>query len=198
MCHYLSLLPGGSTFGLILISRTLHISPHTYWHRRSFLLQRLHCVLWGRALHTSDNGEFWFYFDCLFSLEDYVIHCGLMMPYGNIQLSHHYQVMVWCLIPPSHFMNRCELIISKVLSYSYEDIITRTSEDTNQWNKIEKCIFKITSRSSRDQWVKILFTTFYRMYIDLKCWENLTEYRIPYPLHDFVSTNWFAILHFGN
>ena len=41
------------------------------------------------------------------------------------------QVMAWCLTAPSHYMNKCWLIIGKALCYSSEDIIIR-SKDTNQ------------------------------------------------------------------
>ena len=37
--------------------------------------------------------------------------------------------------------------------HSSEGIIIRKAEDTNQWNKIENCIFKFLSRSPRDQWI---------------------------------------------
>ena len=62
--------------------------------------------------------------------------------------------MVCCLTAPSHYLNQCWLIISKVLWHSSEDIIIRRFEDTNQYSKIEDYIFKITLRSPRGQWVK--------------------------------------------
>ena len=42
------------------------------------------------------------------------------------------QVMACCLTAPSHYLNQCWLIISKVLWHSSEDIIIRRLEDTNQ------------------------------------------------------------------
>ena len=42
------------------------------------------------------------------------------------------QIMAWCLTAPSHYLNQCWLIISKVLWHSSEGIIMRRSEDTNQ------------------------------------------------------------------
>ena len=42
------------------------------------------------------------------------------------------QVMACCLTAPSHYLNQCWLIISKVLWHSSEGIIMRRSEDTNQ------------------------------------------------------------------
>ena len=55
------------------------------------------------------------------------------------------QVMACCLMAPSHYLNQCWLIISKVLCNSSEGIIMRRSEDT---------IFRIAFRSPRGQWVK--------------------------------------------
>ena len=42
------------------------------------------------------------------------------------------QVMACCLMAPSHYLNQCWFIISKVLWHSLEGIIMRRSEDTNQ------------------------------------------------------------------
>ena len=64
------------------------------------------------------------------------------------------QVMACCLTAPSHYLNQCWLIISKVLWHSSEGIIMKRSEDTNQQNKIENYIFRIAFRSPRGQWVK--------------------------------------------
>ena len=65
------------------------------------------------------------------------------------------QVMACCLMAPSHHLNQCWLIIGEVPWHSSQDIILRWCEDTNQWNKIENCSFKIASRFPRDQWVKM-------------------------------------------
>ena len=66
------------------------------------------------------------------------------------------QVMACCLTAPSHYLNQCWLIISKVLWHSSEDIIIRRFEDTNEKSKIEDYIFKITLRSPRGQWVNLI------------------------------------------
>ena len=42
------------------------------------------------------------------------------------------QVMACCLTAPSHYLNQCWLIISKVLWHSSKGIIMRRSQDTNQ------------------------------------------------------------------
>ena len=65
------------------------------------------------------------------------------------------QVMACCLTAPSHYLNQCWFIISKVLWHSSEDIIIGRFEDTNQWSKIENYNYKITLRSPRGQWVNL-------------------------------------------
>ena len=70
--------------------------------------------------------------------------------------------MACCLAAPSHYLNQCWLI-SKVPWYSPQGTAIKKFEDTNQWNKIENLIYKITSRSPKGQWVK--HTPFYK---DLK------------------------------
>ena len=65
------------------------------------------------------------------------------------------QIMACCLTAPSHYLNQCWLIISKVLWHLSEDIIIRRFDDINQQSKIEDYIFKITLRSPKGQWVKI-------------------------------------------
>ena len=66
------------------------------------------------------------------------------------------QVMACCLMAPSHYLNQYWLIISKVLWHSCEGIVMSRSEDTNQKNNIENCIFRITSRFPWDQWVYVM------------------------------------------
>ena len=65
------------------------------------------------------------------------------------------QVMAWCRQAPSHYLNQCWLIISNVLWHSCESIFLRRSDDNHQKNKIENCIFEITSRHPREQWVNV-------------------------------------------
>ena len=67
------------------------------------------------------------------------------------------QVMACYLTAPSHYLNRCWLIISKALWHSSDAIIVRRSEDTNQQNKIENYIFRITFRSPRGEWVNKIY-----------------------------------------
>ena len=75
------------------------------------------------------------------------------LPIKNVR-SHADSGQIAHVTAPSHYLNQCCLIISKVLWYSSEDIIIRRFEDTNQQSKIEDYIFKITLRSPRGQWVK--------------------------------------------
>ena len=63
------------------------------------------------------------------------------------------QVMAGCLTAPSHYLNQCGVIFSKVQWHSSEDIIIRRFRDNNQSSKIEDYISKITLRSPRGQWV---------------------------------------------
>ena len=44
------------------------------------------------------------------------------------------QVMAWCLMAPSHYLNRCWLIISKVEWDSTKSKFTRDNSAINHWN----------------------------------------------------------------
>ena len=46
------------------------------------------------------------------------------------------QVMPCCLTAPSHYLNQCWLVISKVPWHLFDGIIIERFEDTNQWDKI--------------------------------------------------------------
>ena len=80
------------------------------------------------------------------------------------------KVMACCLTAPSYYLNRCWLIISKVMWHSSEDIIKRRFEDTNQESKIENYIFKIILRSPRGQWVKRLVSRLCPVHSPGHCW----------------------------
>ena len=48
--------------------------------------------------------------------ENSLTHCGLVMPYGPTDLRRTLdQVMAWCLMAPSRYLNQCWLIIKGVL-----------------------------------------------------------------------------------
>ena len=52
------------------------------------------------------------------------------------------QVMACCLTTPSHYLNQCWLINSKVLWHSSEDDIIGIFEDTNQYTKLKITFLK--------------------------------------------------------
>ena len=79
------------------------------------------------------------------------------------------QVIACCLTAPSHYLNQCRLIMSKILWHSSEDIIIRRFEDNNQHNKIEDYFFKITLRSPRGQWVKGPVTPYGVIHLGHQC-----------------------------
>ena len=70
------------------------------------------------------------------------------------------QVMTCCLPATSRYLNQC-WHISRVLWHLSGCIIWRRLVDTNQLNKIEICILKITSKSPRDQWVNREYSSYY-------------------------------------
>ena len=52
-------------------------------------------------------------------------HCGLVRPYGHSTGSTLSQVMIWCLMTPSHYLNHHWLIPCGVLWHSHEEIFHR-------------------------------------------------------------------------
>ena len=82
-------------------------------------------------------------------------HCDLETKQDYIDLGQHW-LRYWLACPraQSHHLNQCWFICSEIPSHSSKGIIMRKSEDTNHWNKIENCIFKIAYRSPRNQWVE--------------------------------------------
>ena len=65
------------------------------------------------------------------------------------------QVMACCLTAPSHYLNQCWLIFSKVQWHSVESKLTTDSPPFNHWNKLENYLSKILFKSPRGQWVNI-------------------------------------------
>ena len=63
------------------------------------------------------------------------------------------QVMACCLTAPSHYLNQCWLIINKVQWSSFEGNFLRHTSATINKNYHENYIYKISLKSSRDQWV---------------------------------------------
>ena len=65
-------------------------------------------------------------------------HCGLMTPYGDIDLGQHWlrTVMACCRTAPSHYLNQCWLIISKIQLHSSDGNFTRYHHISHQWLKL--------------------------------------------------------------
>ena len=67
------------------------------------------------------------------------------------------QIMVCCLVAPSHYLNQCILIICKVLRHSPESNFTASAQTTILNNEFENYSFKVTPASPRGQWVSLIF-----------------------------------------
>ena len=67
------------------------------------------------------------------------------------------QVMACCLTAPSHYLNQCWLIITKVQSHSSGNHFTKDTSAINHWNQFENYLTKFSFKSPRGQWVKIFF-----------------------------------------
>ena len=63
------------------------------------------------------------------------------------------QVMACCLTAPSHYLNQCWLIISKVQSYSSGSHFTKDTPAIHHWNQFENYLSKFPFKSPRGQWV---------------------------------------------
>ena len=63
------------------------------------------------------------------------------------------QVMACCLMAPSHYLNQCWLIISKVQWHPSENNFTRDTPAISHWILLENYLSKILFKSPRGQWV---------------------------------------------
>ena len=61
-------------------------------------------LFWLSFKHCSHSHSLWISNSCL-------THCGLVTPYGDRSGSTLAQVMAYCLMAPSHYLNQCWLII---------------------------------------------------------------------------------------
>ena len=93
----------------------------------------------------------WIYNKCIWRWSWSLTHCGLVTPYGDINLA---QVIACCLTAPSHYLNQCWLIISKDLWHSSEGNFTEDISAINHCNWLEQYSSKISLKSPRPQWVK--------------------------------------------
>ena len=64
-------------------------------------------------------------------------------------------VMACCLTAPSHYLNQCWLIISKVHWHSYEGNLTLDVLAINHYYYLENHLSKFSFKSPRGQWVKL-------------------------------------------
>ena len=80
-------------------------------------------------------------------------HCCLVMPYGDRSGSTLAHVMACFLMAPSHYLNQCWFIISKVQWHSYQGNFTRDASAINHLNPFENYIFQILFKFPRGQWV---------------------------------------------
>ena len=64
------------------------------------------------------------------------------------------QVMSCCLTTPSHYLNQCWLIISKVEQHSCKDKFTRDTSVINHWNYLENEVLEMSFKFQRGQRVK--------------------------------------------
>ena len=82
-------------------------------------------------------------------------HCGLVTSYlRQGSRSTLAQVMACCLTAPSHYLNQCWLIISKVQWHSSEDNFTKDASGTITEISLKNSLSKISFKSPRGQWVK--------------------------------------------
>ena len=83
------------------------------------------------------------------------------------------QVMACCLMAPSHYLNQCWLIISKVLLLSCEGNFTRDASIINHYNLFENYMSKISFKFPRGQWVNSLKSTQHGITVTSTCtWSN--------------------------
>ena len=86
-------------------------------------------------------------------------HCGLVTPYGIIELGQH-QFRLWlvgCLMAPYHYLNHCWQIISEVLWHSCLGNFSGNAQDINPWYESDKDWLKIIAWTHRDHWVLHIF-----------------------------------------
>ena len=83
-----------------------------------------------------------------------LMHCGLVVPNGNIDLSQHwFRVMACCLMAPSHYLNQSWLLIGEVWWHSQESNFIVNARDFILHNGFYNHTFKIMAISPMGQWV---------------------------------------------
>ena len=81
--------------------------------------------------------------------------------------------MACCPTAPSHYLNQCWLIISKVQRHSSQGNFTIDTSAINHWNYLENYLFKITFKSPKGQWVKC--NVIIRADKPALCWSGITQ-----------------------
>ena len=69
------------------------------------------------------------------------------------------QVMAWCLMPPSHYLNQCLFIINDILWHSPKTNFTESTQDINQQNEVENYICKSYAYISRGNKLSTVWPT---------------------------------------
>ena len=84
-----------------------------------------------------------------------LIHCGLVTPYCDKDLSQYWLRLLPGTSKPL-YLKQCWLITIEVFRHSPERNFTRNGHKPDPWNVFRDYIFEITSTSPRGQWVKWL------------------------------------------
>ena len=88
----------------------------------------------------------------------------------NSSVSSLAQVLAWCLMAQSHFLNQSWLTTNEILWYSPEGNFTGNAKDISPWYEFEKYWFKITVSSPRRQWVHYGNITILHQAISVLAW----------------------------
>ena len=104
------------------------------------------------------------------------------------------QVMACCLTAPSHYLNQCWLIISKVQWHSSGSHFTRDTLDINHWNQFENYLSKLLFNSPRGQWVKpsANISFIWWTQIGMGPIRSMNWPQLP-PLHFLLEKHWLSL-----
>ena len=103
-------LPGANEFKYFFPRGPL-VNPFQVWKIPEKLGQYIMCVITQFSEDTSSYDVDLFLMNILISVAEESTHCGLVTHKSESTLA---QVMACCLMAPSHYLNQCWLIISKV------------------------------------------------------------------------------------
>ena len=94
--------------------------------------------------------------NCIFVLM-ILIHYGLVMPYGKIDLGQHW--FRWWLVAysaPSHYINQCWVIVNCTLRNKLQWNFNKNTELFIHKNASQNTVCKMAAILSRGRWVKFL------------------------------------------